>query len=70
MTHLKHTQYCLTKGAVTKTHTGALLLASGSADTSTQHEQQYDLKGFKTLHMEFLPGENKALEKLRGPVKK
>lgn len=32
LTHLKHTQYCLTKGAATKTHTGALLLACGSAD--------------------------------------
>lgn len=55
---------------MTKTHTGALLLASGSADASTQHEQQYHLIGFKTFYREFLPGGNKALEKLRGPVKK
>lgn len=55
---------------MTKTHTGALLLASGSADTSTQHEQQYHLKGSKTFYREFLPGGNKALEKLRGPVRK
>lgn len=70
VTHLKHTQYCLTKGAETKTHTWALLFASGSADNSTQHEQQYHLKGFKTFDRELLPGGNEALEKLSGPVKK
>lgn len=39
-TRLKHTHYCLTKEVGTQTHTGALMLASGSPVQHTPHVLQ------------------------------